>query len=355
VDRWRVGTGGLAATAAGALLLAGLPQYLAPYQTFQLSYVGAFAIALLGLNLLTGYSGQISLGHGAFLGVGGYTTAVLMHNFGVSYLVTIPIAGLLCGALGFLFGIPALRLSGLYLALATFALAVATPSVLKKPKGLTGGGQGIVLPPVTPPAGLDAFFSTEQWLYYLTWVIAALLFLFAWNLVRSRTGRAFKAVRDSEEAALAYGVSLAPYKTLAFGLSAFYAGVAGSLIAVLTGFVSPDSYSFPLSLTLLVGVVVGGLGSIAGAVYGAVVIEFLPLYAQNLNKAAPSVVYGVILILVAFLMPTGIAGFLRTTYSWARRQVIARAAAGGAAGLSGDAFVTDRDEHQTAKAKEVKP
>ncbi len=349
-----MGTGGWAATAAGALVLAGLPQYLAPYQTFQLSYVGAFAIALLGLNLLTGYSGQISLGHGAFLGVGGYTTAVLIHNVGISYLVTIPIAGLVCGVLGFLFGIPALRLSGLYLALATFALAVATPVVLKKPKGLTGGLQGIVLPPVTPPAGLDAFLSTEQWLYYLAWVIAALLFLFAWNLVRSRTGRAFKAIRDSEVAALAYGVNLAPYKTLAFGLSAFYAGVAGSLIALLTGFVSPDSYSFALSLTLLVGVVLGGLGSIAGAVYGAVIIEYLPLYAQNLNKAAPAVVYGVILILVAVLMPTGTAGFVRTSYAWARRRALGRAAAGGAAGPAGAEFVTDHDEQPAAEAKDAK-
>jgi len=317
--------------AALAVLMVLLPFAVQPYQAFQLAFVGVFAIAILGLNILTGYSGQISLGHGAFLAVGGYTTAVLVHNMGASYLLTIPLAGVLCGILGFLFGIPALRLSGLYLALATFALAVSIPAILKKPRGLSGGVQGIVLPPVDPPAGLDAVLTSEQWQYFLAWSIAALLFLVAWNILRSRTGRAFLAIRESEVAAVAYGVNLAAYKTLAFGLSAFYAGVAGALMAVVTAFVSPDTYAFPLSLALLVGVVVGGLGSIAGPLFGALFIEFLPIYAQQLNKAAPAVVYGVLLILVALLMPSGTAGFIRTAYAWARRHFV----------LAGDGWIVD--------------
>ncbi len=303
----------------GVLLLVGLPLVVSPYQSFQLTFVGALAIAILGLNILTGYSGQISLGHGAFLAVGGYASAVLVHNFRVSYLLTVPIAGLLSGAIGFLFGVPALRLSGIYLALATFALAVATPAVIKKPHGLTGGVQGIVLPSIDPPPGLDAIFTAEQWLYYLTWAIGGALFLVGWNILRSRTGRAFRALRDSEVAAVAYGINLAAYKTLAFGLSAFYGGVAGALLAMATAYVSPDTYAFPLSLALLVGAVVGGLGSIAGPLFGALFVEFLPLWAQQLSRAAPAVTYGVVLILVAFVMPTGTAGLLRKAVVWIRR------------------------------------
>ena len=300
-----------------AVVLAILPAFLSDFRAQQFAYVGIYAIALIGLNMLTGYTGQISLGHGAFMAVGGYTTAILMTDHGVKDLWTIPIAAMVAGAAGFLFGLPALRLTGLYLALATFAIAVATPAVLKKFEGFTGGGSGknlFGLPQLTGNVAsvhvLGWKLNFNNWLYYLCWTVALVLYVAAWLLLRGRTGRAFRAVRDSETAALSSGVSLAKYKTLAFAVSAAYAGVAGSLFAIANAYVNPDTFPVQLSIFLLVGVVVGGLGSLTGVIAGAVFIEFLPLWAQDVSKSpgAPGVIYGVILIGVIFLLPTGAAG-----------------------------------------------
>jgi len=309
------------------------PAFVTDFRTQQFAYVGMYTVALIGLNVLTGYTGQISLGHGAFMALGGYTTALLMagnEQFGQSGLLgigggmkdvwTIPIAGLVAGLAGFLFGLPALRLSGLYLALATFAVAVATPAVLKNFEEFTGGGSGINLfgrPELTASispvhaAGFELNFN--NYLYYLSWSVALVLYVVAWLFLRGRTGRAFRAVRDSETAAVSSGVSLAHYKTLAFGLSAAYAGVAGSLFAIATTFVNPDTFPIALSIFLLVGVVVGGLGSLLGPIVGAVFIQFMPLWAQQVSKSpgAPAVVYGVVVILLMFVLPTGASGFLR--------------------------------------------
>jgi len=306
------GRGALLSAALLAGCLFALPFVLSGYQTFQLAYVGIFAVAILGLNLLIGFSGQVSLGHGAFLAIGGYTSAILGARYGVPLLVTIPIAGLLSGAVGFLVGIPALRLSGLYLSLATFAMAVSVPTVLRKFDGLTGGSRGILLPGLDPPRGLD--ITSEQTIYLVVLVTALLLFGFARNLVRSSTGRALMAIREGELAASAFGVNLAAYKTMAFGLSAFYAGVAGALLAIATAFVAPDSFAVDQSITLLVGTVVGGLGTISGPVFGALLIRYLPMYAQSFSRAAPAIAYGVILVAVMFLMPGGIAGLVRRVY-----------------------------------------
>ena len=306
-----------AALAAG---IAVLPAFLTDFRAQQFAYVGIYLIALIGLNVLTGYTGQMSLGHGAFMAVGGYTTAILMTDHGVKDLWTIPIAAVVAGAAGFLFGLPALRLTGLYLALATFAIAVATPAVIKKFEGFTGGGSGKNLFGVKELTGgiapvhvLGWKLNFNNWLYYLCWTVALVLYVVAWLLLRGRTGRAFRAVRDSETAALSSGVSLARYKTLAFGVSAAYAGVAGSLFAIATTYVNPDTFPVQLSIFLLVGVVVGGLGSLTGLIAGAIFIEFLPLWAQDVSKSpgAPGVIYGVILIGVIFLLPTGAAGVLR--------------------------------------------
>ena len=318
--------------------------------TFNFAFAVLYAIAIMGLNILTGYSGQISLGHGAFLALGAYTSAILQQRYAIPYLLTIPAAGVLCGVLGFLFGFPALRLTSLYLALATFALAVATPSVLKKFSGLTGGVKGIILDPVQPPFGLS--MTPEQWEYYLSLVIALLLFLFAWNLLRGRTGRAFRALRDSELAAASYGVDLRSYKTLAFGLSAGYAGVAGALFAIDTAFVSPDSFDFPLSLALLAGAVVGGLALIDGAVWGALFVEFLPIVAQRglepvskqIANAAPAVTYGVLLILIMFLARDGIAGAGRRGYISLRQMAGVGARARGPGAHSRDSRDSREDE-----------
>lgn len=291
-----------------AVLVAVLPAFVPSYASFELTYVAAYAIAILGLIILTGKNGQISLGHGAFIAIGGYTVAVLASKAGLPYWVGIPAAGVLAGVIGIGIGVVALRLEGVYLALATFALAVSVPSLLKRFSGVTGGSGGIVLTPVAPPAWLA--IDAERWFYYVAWAIAGVLFILTAVLLEGRLGRSLRALRDNEIAAISFGVNPHFYKTLAFAWSAAYAGIAGALIAIATAFVSPDSYGFNLSITVLIGAVLGGLESLWGAVLGGLVVEFLPLWAQKINEAAPSVVYGVALIAVMLLMPGGIAGTL---------------------------------------------
>ena len=296
-----------------------LPSFVSAFRAQQLAYVAIYLVAIIGLNILTGYTGQISLGHGAFMAIGGYTTAILMVDHGVKDIWTIPIAALVTGVVGFLFGIPALRLSGLYLALATFAIAVSMPAVIKRFEGFTGGGGGINLfglPELTaslaPVEVLGQELVFNDWLYYLCWTIALVAYVIAWLFLGGRTGLALRAVRDSETAAQSSGVSLPRYKTLAFGVSAAYAGVAGSLFAIATTFVNPDTFPVALSILLLVGVVVGGLGSLVGLVAGAVFIQFLPIWSQEVSKSpgAPSVVSGLILIALMFVLPMGFAGLI---------------------------------------------
>jgi branched-chain amino acid transport system permease protein len=327
-----------------AVVAFALPAFMSDFRAQQFAYVGIYTIALIGLNVLTGYTGQISLGHGAFMAIGGYTTAILMADHGWKDIWTIPVAALVTGAAGFLFGLPALRLSGLYLALATFAIAVATPAVIKRFEGFTGGGPGINLfglPELTgsiaPVTVLGQELNFNNWLYYLSWTLVLVLYVLAWLLLRGRTGRAFRAVRDSETAALSSGVDLARYKTLAFAVSAAYAGVAGSLFAIATTFVNPDTFPIALSIFLLVGVVVAGLGSLLGPIAGAIFIYFMQAsWAQGMDKlipdwlpvigdmntsspGAPAVVFGVILILIMFLLPSGVAGLLQRALVYVRR------------------------------------
>jgi branched-chain amino acid transport system permease protein len=300
-----------------AVVVAVLPSYVSEFRAQQFAYVAIYLIAIIGLNVLTGYTGQISLGHGAFMAVGGYTTAILIVDHGVKDIWTIPLAGLVAGVAGFLFGIPALRLSGLYLALATFAIAVSMPAVIKRFEGFTGGGTGLNLfglpeltASLTPVTVFGRELSFNDWLYYLSWSIALLGYVVAWLLLRGRAGLALRAVRDSETAAQSSGVSLARYKTLAFGVSAAYAGVAGSLFAIATTYVNPDTFPIALSILLLVGVVVGGLGSLVGLIAGAVFIQFLPIWSQEVSKSpgAPAVVSGALLIALMFVLPMGVAG-----------------------------------------------
>jgi branched-chain amino acid transport system permease protein len=301
--------------AAFAALALGLPFVASGYHLFQFSQVLIYAIALLGLNLLTGYNGQISLGHGAFFAIGGYATAILMTRFGAPYWATLPVAGLVCFGAGFLFGLPALRLGGLYLALATFALAVATPQLLNY-KGFdawTGGSGGLQLAKAHAPFGLP--LSPDQWLYFLCLICAAALYWAAANLVRGRVGRAIVAIRDQPIAAETMGVNISFYKAMCFGVSALYAGVAGALGSIVVGFVSPDSFGLFVSLSFLVGIVVGGLASLRGVLFGALFIEFVPNYADQLSdlfgqsaKALPGAIYGILLIGLMYLMPAGVAG-----------------------------------------------
>jgi branched-chain amino acid transport system permease protein len=299
----------LTALVAALVLAAALPFFLSGFRLFQFTQVFVYAIALLGLNMLTGYNGQISLGHGAFYALGAYTTAVMIDRWSVPYGWTIPAAGLFCLVVGFLFGIPAIRLEGLYLALATFALALAVPQILKYFEHWTGGSQGIVLSKPDAPGGLP--LTPDQWLYVLSLAVLVTLFVLAWNLLRGRTGRAIIAIRDNPIAAEAMGINTALYKALTFGVSAGYTGVAGALSALAIAFVAPDAFNVFLSITFLVGIVVGGLASISGAVFGGLFIQFVPNWAQDISKAAPWAIYGLFLIAFMYVMPHGIAGALR--------------------------------------------
>jgi branched-chain amino acid transport system permease protein len=289
------------------------------YHLFQMTMVVVYAIAILGLAILTGINGQISLGHGAFYAIGAYTTAIMMASWNVPYWATLPVSALVCATVGFLVGLPALRLGGLYLALTTFALAVAIPQILKHRlfEDYTGGVQGLVIDQPDAPFGLP--LSADQWLYLFTLGVGVFLYVLAVNLVHGRIGRAMKAVRDHAVAAEAMGINLAMLKTRTFAVSALYTGVAGSLGAIAVAFVAPDSFTVFLSITLFVGLVAGGAASIGGTIVGAIFIEFVPNLADKVSKAAPGAVYGVILIAMMFLMPQGAGGFLHTVYRRALR------------------------------------
>ncbi|MCF6467667.1 branched-chain amino acid ABC transporter permease [Nonomuraea sp. MG754425] len=292
-----------------ALLLAAAvyaPFQLVPFHVFQLTMVLVYAVALLGLNLLVGHAGQISLGHGAFFAVGAYASAVLLDRWDLPYPLTLPVAAAVAFLLGLALGVPAMRLRGLYLALVTLAIAIFLVPLLKRFEELTGGSMGLTLAKPQPPAWSG--LAEDQWLYFLTLAVAVAAFLLAASLLRSRVGRALHAVRDNEIAAEVMGVRLSFYKTLAFAWSAMYAGAAGCVYTWVIGFVSPDSFTVNLSITMLAGLVVGGLGSLAGPVLGALFVMFVPSIAQDVNDAAPGVIFGLLIIVVMYVAPTGLAG-----------------------------------------------
>jgi branched-chain amino acid transport system permease protein len=300
--------------------LCALPFLVSNYRTFQFTLVMIYSIALLGLNILTGFNGQISLGHGAFYAIGAYCTAILIDQAGMPYWATLPISGAVCLLVGFLFGLPALRLEGLYLALATFALGVSLPQLLKYHhfEKWTGGVQGIVI--AKPNAPFDLPLKPDQWLYFFTLAVALVMFALAWNLLRGRIGRAMIAIRDQHIAAEAMGVNNAMVKSLTFGVSAMYTGIAGALSAIAIQFVAPDSFNIFLSITLLIGIVIGGLASISGAIYGALFIQFVPNIADDISKAAPWAIFGLFLLTFVYVMPAGVAGALRMGMARLRRK-----------------------------------
>ena len=295
-----------------------LPALLKNFVVFQLTQTMVYAIAILGLNLLTGFNGQFSLGHSAFYAVGAYTAAIMMEHMGVGYVWTLPVAGVICFILGFLFGLPALRLEGVYLALATFALAAATPQILKLSplEHWTGGVQGIVITKPDAPFGLP--LNQDQWLYYFTLIVGIILYICATNLVTSRTGRALMAIRDNPIAARSMGVNTSLYKASAFGLSAFYTGIAGALGAIIVQFVAPDSFTLTLSIGFLVGLVVGGVGWLPGALFGGAFLLFVPNIAEGVSKGLSGAVYGLLLIAIIYVMPSGLAGFVQAIVSKVR-------------------------------------
>ena len=285
-----------------------LPFTLSNYHVFELTQVMIYAIAVLGLNILTGYNGQISLGHGGFFAAGAYTAAILMHRYGVPYWATLPPAALVCFALGVLFGLPALRFEGPYLALVTLAMAVATPQLLKYFDTWTGGQQGINLIKVQAPAVLG--IGRDRWLYLVVLVVLLVSMRVAANMLHGRTGRALVAIRDHPIAAAAMGIDVARYKTLAFGTSSLFTGVAGALSAIVIGFVAPESFTLFLSLSFLVGSAVGGIATISGAIVGGFFIEFVPNIANDISDAAPWAIYGLTMLLFMYVMPRGVVGSL---------------------------------------------
>lgn len=308
----------------------GFPLRFGTYRTFQVSEIAMWAIVALGLNILTGYNGQISLGHSAFVAVGGYTAAILMVDYGWPFWSTIILGGVIAGTLGFLIGVPALRLTGPYLAIATLGLALATPQILKKYDGLTHGTQGINVRPEVPepPAFIEDWFgihlSNDEWIYFLALFIALVMLILAINIVRSRIGRAFVAIRDSEIAAQAMGISVPRYKTMAFAISAFYAGIAGGTYAQVVGYVSPESFNFLLSINFLTTIVIGGLASILGSILGATglilvpelsdLVSFIP--GASLPAELSWAFYGGALILVMIFAPYGLAGLVHRLTRW---------------------------------------
>lgn len=282
-----------------------VPVFAKNFIIFQMTMLLIYGLAVLALNILTGGSGQFSLGQSAFYAIGAYTSAILMEQYNVNYALTLPIAGIICFGAGFLFGQPALRLSGVYLALATFALATAMPQLLKLGffEKWTGGVQGLVVTKPDAPFGLH--ISQDAWLYYFTLVVAVAIYIFSVNLLRSRSGRAFMAIRDNEIAASAMGIDVALYKTLAFGVSAGITGVAGGLGAIAVQFVAPDSYTITLAISLFLGMVVGGVGWLPGSIVGAAFIIFVPNIAESVSKGLSGAVFGVLLFLIIFLVPHG--------------------------------------------------
>ncbi len=330
IDRKWIWIGGVVTL----LVLCLLPFLVKNYRVFQFNLVIVYSIAVLGLNILTGFNGQFSLGHGAFYAIGAYVSAILMDQAGMPYWATLPLAAIVCFVFGFLMGFPALRLEGHFLALATFALALAVPQLLKykKIEGLTGGVQGIVLSKPEPPFTFTLFdqpLNADRWLYFFSLFVALIMFLIAWNLLRGRVGRALVAIRDHPIAAAAMGINLPVFKSITFGVSAAFTGVAGAIGAIVVAFVAPDSFTVFLSITFLVGVVIGGLASIPGAIFGAIFIQFVPNIADEISKSAPWAIYGVFLIVFMYLMPTGVMGMLMKLYATLRKPAADKAPAAG--------------------------
>jgi branched-chain amino acid transport system permease protein len=295
----------LASLVAVAAVLSVVPFLLSDFNVFLAAGVGVFFIAALGLNILTGYTGQISIGHGAFMAIGGYTTAVLSRDHNTNLVVTMLVAFAFCFVIGLLVGLPALRLSGAYLALATFALAVSVPQLPLKWSNFLGGRDGVE----------TSKSVSNLWLYGAAWTASAILFVLAWLILRGRVGRAFRAVRDSEIAAVASGIELPVYKTLAFGISAAYAGVAGSLFVLANnGVAGPDEFGIFLSLKILIAAAVAGLGSLWGVLVGAAFVALLPSVSSSVpvigSAHGQDVVFGAAVVLVMLLLPGGFAGLL---------------------------------------------
>ncbi len=290
------------------LLAVSAAPFLPGYPAFILAQFIVLLVAVHALNILAGYNGQISLGNGAFFAIGAYACVLLIKNLGVPYPLAVVTSALLSSLVGVLLGFPALRLGGMYLALATFSVATAIPQLLKFSlfEPFTGGVGGLMISAPSAPSWFN--LKTDQWLLMFTAVVAAMVLWIGDNLTRNAAGRRLRAIKDNPLAAGACGVDVAGYKVLVFGVAAGMTGAAGALSALLVQYVSPDSFTFMLSVTLLVGVVIGGLGSLAGSVVGAIFVQVVPSLVDEVSKTLTGAVFGITLIFIMSLMPGGLAG-----------------------------------------------
>ena len=329
-------------SAAFLLFLFTLPLYIPPYHFYLLNLIMVHVILAVGLNILVGYTGQISLGHAGFFAIGAYGTALLILKLQLPFLLALPLAGFIAAFFGFILGLPALRLEGPYLSIATLGFGLTVLQIIGH-LDFFGGRTGIQAPPLDlgiPQAGFSLILETDMGKYYLILIIAVLLVMAARNLMKTRVGRAFVAIRDSNIAAEVIGVNLTIYKTLSFAISAFYAGIAGGLFGFVLGFFNPEPFNLILSIIFLVMIVVGGLGSILGAILGATLITWLQFSFLKNVKEMPyvgdflvavsnrwltvvglenfgSIVLGLIMIGIIIFEPLGMVGlWLRLKKYW---------------------------------------
>jgi branched-chain amino acid transport system permease protein len=303
---------------------------LSSYNNFQVALIASYVIAVAGLSLLTGLNGQISLGHGAFMAIGAYTTALLEKHQHFPLAVVLVISAVTAAIAGLVTGVGAARLRGPYLAGATLALAVGLPELAIKYASSLGGDSGLPINPPPPLSFLGASFDPNRWLAWVAILCAAVTLVLLANLVTSRYGRDFRAVRDDEIASSVAGIHVATTQVLAFVVSAACAGLGGAIYALATGIVNPAGFTLVLSVAILTGAVIGGLGTLAGAVWGGILLVYLPRWANSvasslsLSKAISSnlslAVYGVVLIVVILAFPAGLQGGFRQIYGFIRRR-----------------------------------
>jgi branched-chain amino acid transport system permease protein len=314
------------ATVAALLVLAALaamPLVASDFQLFKLTNILIYALALIGMNLLVGYNGQISLGHGAFYAVGAYATAMLVLHADMAHWLAVPVAGVICLGVGTLFSLPLRRLQPVHLAMATFAIGAVLPSLAKWKwvEHWTGGVQGLGLDEPGVPFALPLRF--DQWIYLFALLLVALCFWLTFNLMRGRVGRAAIAIRDHPIVAASMGIDTTVYRAVIFGLSAMLVGMAGGMAALSTRYIGPGMFGVFLSFGLLIGIAVGGLGSLTGALYGAVVLQLIFLVvgasASSMHTSNTPLVFGVVLIIFLCLFPNGIAGLVRSALARLRR------------------------------------
>jgi branched-chain amino acid transport system permease protein len=284
--------------------------FVLDYYVFVLSLFGVFTIVAIGFNIMTGYTGLISIGHAGFFAIGAYTAAILVDRNIVPFVIALPIAAVVTGVIGFLLALPCLRLYGMYIAMATLAFGFIIEEVVLQLNSITGGHQGLAVPMATI-GGFDSGFvmdSDKKFYYFILAMTLALIFI-AINILRTKYGRAFVAIRESEIAASTMGIDLTKYKTISFTISAFYTGIAGALYAYLLHYIAPNAFTIFLSLQFLVMIVVGGFASVVGSILGAVFLTALPEFMSSLQEWQ-IIVFGIILLFFILFIPYGFAGLI---------------------------------------------